>query len=199
MATLDGLYPPFRRAVEAMLADPEAVALGLSVQSGFRSIARQQELWDAALRKYGSAEAADDWVARPGQSNHGPRYEGYGTAVDFGVWGVTAVKGQWSSDIDAKVKQIAARHGLHHPMAWEDWHYEPDWTSPVWKAVDTPTTEEDPDMTGDQATQLTQVHAAVGRLEQTATLMIQSVARQEAQQGRMEALLNRIATAVEKP
>lgn len=38
MATLDGLHPMARSRVEALLADPEAKAIGVIVVSGFRSI-----------------------------------------------------------------------------------------------------------------------------------------------------------------
>lgn len=148
MATsLDGLHPTLMRPrVEAVLADPEAKGMGLFVVSAFRSIAKQEQLFAAAVRKYGSEKAARMWVAPPGRSNHGPsrdnagnkvsdqrRYGKWGAAVDLGVPGLAAVSGQWPEAIERKVNAICARHGLYSPMQWEDWHFEPDpdWTPPT--------------------------------------------------------------------
>jgi len=123
--SLDGLHPVFRRRVEALLADPEAVAAGISIVSAFRSNEYQARLFAAAVKKYGSETAARKWVAPPGKSNHGPRVDGYGIAVDFGIRGVTAVSGQWPPAKELLMRRLGARYHLHSPMAWEDWHYEP--------------------------------------------------------------------------
>lgn len=145
--SLDGLHPTLMLPrVEAVLADPEAKAIGLYVVSAFRSIEHQQRLFNAAVRKYGSEKAARRWVAYPGKSNHGPsrddagnkvsdqrRYGKWGAAVDFGIPGYKAVSGQWPAELERKVNAICARHGLYSPMTWEDWHFEPDpdWTPPA--------------------------------------------------------------------
>lgn len=129
--SLEGLHPTLMRPrVEAVLADPDARAMGVTIVSAFRSPAYQAVLWAAALVRYGTPARARRWVAPPGRSNHGPRAEGFGTAVDFGVRGVKAAKGKWPADIRARFDAIAARHGLASPMEWEDWHYEPikDWS-----------------------------------------------------------------------
>jgi hypothetical protein len=81
------------------------------VTSGYRSPERQAQLWQEALRKYGDPEVADNWVARPGKSNHG-----HGIAADLGFANANAR--QWVHD-------NAARFGLHFPMSWEPWHIEP--------------------------------------------------------------------------
>lgn len=142
MATLDGLHPVLMRPrVEALLADPVAVRNGLFLVSGFRSVEYQTRLWIDAVRKYGSEEAADNWVARPGTSRHGPTswqklYAlGYtrdevqgingGVAVDLGVRGVRSVQGQWPAAVNAWVEPLVAKHGLGSPLSWEDWHHEP--------------------------------------------------------------------------
>jgi hypothetical protein len=131
--SLEGLHPTLMRPrVEAVLADPAAQGLGLYVVSAFRSVAKQQQLWNDALRKYKDPEIADNWVARPGTSNHGPKVDGYGVAVDFGLPGVKAVSGQWPDVKKRAVDGICARHGLRSPMAWEDWHFEP---IPNWPAA----------------------------------------------------------------
>lgn len=131
--SLDGLHPTLMRPrVEAMLADADARVLGLYIVSAFRSIERQRELFVAAVKKYGSEAAARKWVAPPGKSNHGPKVDGYGTAVDVGVPGYKAVSGQWPAAVESKVNAITARHGLFSPMEWEDWHFEPikNWSPP---------------------------------------------------------------------
>mgnify|MGYP002140046610 FL=1 len=50
---------------------PPDIRRQLQVYSGYRSPERQAQLWDAALKKYGSPEAARKWVAPPGRSQHG--------------------------------------------------------------------------------------------------------------------------------
>src|SRR5436305_12328399 len=74
--------------------------------SGDRDTAEQQQLWDAAVAKYGPDEARN-WVAPPGHSNHEK-----GLAADLG------------GDLDL-AHQLAPRFGLTFPMSWENWHVEP--------------------------------------------------------------------------
>lgn len=83
----------------------------ISVTSGYRSIERQTQLWNQALAKYGDPEIADNWVARPGKSNHN-----HGIAADLGFANADARR--WAH-------ANAARFGLHFPMSWEPWHIEP--------------------------------------------------------------------------
>lgn len=153
--SLDGLHPTLMRPrVEALLADPEAKAMGVYIVSAFRSLAKQQQLFNAAVAKYGSAAAAGKWVAPPGKSNHGPRVDGYGIAVDVGLPGVAAVSGQWPDATSRKFQSLAARHGLYQRMAWEDWHFEPiaNWS---------PADHTEDDMTPDQDARLSRVETAV--------------------------------------
>lgn len=79
--------------------------------SGYRSIEDQTELWNNALAKYGSEDAARQWVAPPGKSNHN-----HGWAADLA----------WAND-DARewAHANAAKYGLTFPMDWEPWHIEP--------------------------------------------------------------------------
>lgn len=100
-----GLHPGLRKAVDRMLA-----AAGGRVQlvSGYRSHARQQQLWNDALARYGSSEAADDWVAPPGHSMHEK-----GLAVDLG------------GDLDLAVDLVERLDlPLWRPMDHEPWHFE---------------------------------------------------------------------------
>lgn len=79
----------------------------IRIVSHVRSHEQQQQLWNQALKKYGSPEAARRWVAPPGHSNHER-----GLAVDLG------------GDLGLAHK-LAPQFGLVAPMAWEDWHFEP--------------------------------------------------------------------------
>lgn len=67
-------------------------------------------MWADALKKYGDPEIADNWVARPGHSNHEK-----GLAADL-AYADAAAK--------AWVHQHAKEYGLQFPMANEDWHIE---------------------------------------------------------------------------
>lgn len=98
----------FQKALDKMLA---ASGGKTSVKSGTRTPERQAQLWQAALKKYGSPEAARKWVAPPGHSNHER-----GLAADLAY-------------ADAATKAWAHAHakefGLTFPLMNEDWHIEP--------------------------------------------------------------------------
>jgi D-alanyl-D-alanine carboxypeptidase len=102
---VDGLDPALRRAVRRLV---DAAAGAVWIVSGYRSHAHQARLWAAALARYGSAEAADDWVAPPGTSMHER-----GLAVDLG------------GDLD-RAAALVARLDLpmYRPLANEPWHFE---------------------------------------------------------------------------
>lgn len=101
-----GLDPQFDQRLQALI---EASGGRIWINSGYRSVERQQQLFDAAVAKYGSVEAARKWVAPPGKSNHN-----FGLAADLG------------GDL-ALAHQLAPQFGLIFPMSWEDWHIEPVW------------------------------------------------------------------------
>lgn len=108
---MTGLDPAFNSALVAMFqAAPADVQSALRINSAYRSPEIQQQLWDDALKKYGSPEAARKWVAPPGNSRHN-----HGLAVDLGYLNDTAR--QWAH-------ANAGQYGLHFPMSWEDWHIE---------------------------------------------------------------------------
>jgi hypothetical protein len=102
------LNPEFSNRLQMFVA---ASGGRISITSGFRSVERQQQLWDAALKKYGDPEVADNWVARPGKSHHNK-----GIAADLGF--ADAGAREWAHS-------NAARFGLYFPMEWEPWHIEP--------------------------------------------------------------------------
>ncbi|MCE7031002.1 tape measure protein [Jiella avicenniae] len=95
---------------QMMQAAPEAVRAATTINSGARSMRRQAELFDAAVKKYGSVAAARKWVAPPGKSQHN-----HGEAADLGF--ATSDAKQWFHD-------NASKFGLSFPMSWEPWHIE---------------------------------------------------------------------------
>lgn len=110
---ISGLNAGFADPLAAMIAEAQQIFGPGAVQitSAFRSVERQQQLWDEALQKYGSPEAARQWVAPPGQSHHNN-----GLAADLGYGSVNVE--QW-------VHENAGRYGLGFRMGNEPWHIEP--------------------------------------------------------------------------
>jgi hypothetical protein len=115
-----GLNPEFRNALWAMVqaADTELGPGALRITSAYRSPEKQAELWEAAVRRYGSPEAARKWVAPPGRSQHNR-----GTAADFG--GAAGGLLRDANSPEARwIAENAARFGLSVPMSWEPWQVE---------------------------------------------------------------------------
>jgi zinc D-Ala-D-Ala carboxypeptidase len=100
-----GLHPVLADAVRALVRES---AGAVRVVSGWRSAEEQQTLWNEALDRYGTAEAADDWVARPGTSAHER-----GLAVDLG--------GDLGHAL-ALIDELGLP--LHRPLSHEPWHFE---------------------------------------------------------------------------
>lgn len=103
MAGFDGMNPIFAAQLQALIA---ASGGRLYIESGYRSVEEQQRLWDNAVAKYGSPDAARKWVAPPGKSNHNK-----GAAADLG------------GDLEL-AHQLAPQFGLVFPMDYEEWHIE---------------------------------------------------------------------------
>lgn len=111
---MSGLDAQFEMSLEAMFQDaPQEVRDGLRIGSAYRSEQTQKALWDAAVQKYGSPEAARKWVAPPGRSKHNA-----GLAADLKYLDPAAR--EW-------VQENAARYGLAFPMEHEPWHIEAAW------------------------------------------------------------------------
>ena len=106
-----GLDPQFLSALQAMIGGaPPEIQQNLRIMSGYRSPEKQAELWQGALQKYGSPEAARKWVAPPGKSFHNK-----GGAVDL----------KYASDAARKwAHENAGQFNLHFPLSNEDWHIE---------------------------------------------------------------------------
>ena len=105
MGSTQGLDPRLESAVNELV---RASGGAVRVVSGWRSRDEQEILWSHALARYGSPEAADDWVAPPGSSMHER-----GLAVDLGGDLVLATR-------------LVAELGLplYRPLANEAWHFE---------------------------------------------------------------------------
>lgn len=113
-----GLQPEFASGVYNMVQAAHAAGIPLQITSAYRSPEVQAKLFEDAVRKYGSPQAARKWVAPPGRSQHNR-----GTAVDFAVNGglirdANSPEAKW-------IKENAERFGLSVPMAWEPWQVEP--------------------------------------------------------------------------
>jgi LAS superfamily LD-carboxypeptidase LdcB len=106
-----GFNPDFASKLGPFLAAAEQAGVPIRITSGFRSVARQKELFAAAVKEYGSEKAARKWVAPPGKSNHGR-----GVAADLDIAKPSAAQ-TWAH-------ANAARFGLQFPMSWEPWHIE---------------------------------------------------------------------------
>lgn len=95
---------------EIFAAAPEDIRSQLSLMSAYRSPERQAQLWEEALAKYGSPEAARKWVAPPNRSNHN-----HGVAIDM----------RYASDAARDwFHANAPSYGLALPLSNEPWHVE---------------------------------------------------------------------------
>lgn len=88
-----------------------AVGGGVTVTSGFRSVAEQQAIWDAT-----PVERRGKWVARPGSSYHNKKIGGLSGAQDLAFS---------SPDVRNRFRELAPKYGFWQPMSYEDWHWEP--------------------------------------------------------------------------
>ncbi|MCZ2839567.1 VanZ family protein [Modestobacter sp. VKM Ac-2985] len=105
---LTHLDSALRAAVQDAARDATADGIRFHVSSGWRSAAYQQALFDAAVQRYGSPEAAREWVLRPDESSHVT-----GDAVDVGP-----------TDAMSWLSQHGSDHGLCQTYANEMWHFE---------------------------------------------------------------------------
>lgn len=108
MATLDGSDPVFAARVQQMIA---ASGGRLYLKSGYRSPELQMQLWQQAVQKYGSEEAARKWVAKPEALGGKGSNHTHGLAADIG------------GDMGV-LHELAPKFGLWFPMEWEPWHVE---------------------------------------------------------------------------
>ncbi len=102
------LDPALRHAILAAIYAARADGVQLDVNSGYRTPQHQEQLYQQAIVKYGSAQAARAWVLPPDESDHVS-----GRAVDV----EPAAGIAWLETNDV-------RFGLCRKYANETWHFE---------------------------------------------------------------------------
>ena len=102
------LDPALREAVQQAASDAMGDGIDFVVTSGWRSAFYQQTLLDDAVKNYGSAEAAGEFVLGPTESKHVT-----GDAIDIGP-----------TDADSWLGQYGSHYGLCQIYANEMWHFE---------------------------------------------------------------------------
>jgi hypothetical protein len=119
-----GLQSDFASRLTALLSSaPPDIRNGLGIYSGYRSPERQAELFNAAVKKYGSVSAARKWVAPPGSSFHGK-----GLATDLSYKGQSLARAP--QNVVTWAHENAPKFGLYFPLGHENWHIEPIGTRP---------------------------------------------------------------------
>ena len=103
-----GLDPSLAKAFTKARADALTAGLDLRINSGFRTAATQQHLYDDALAKYGSAATARHWVLPPAESDHVK-----GRAIDV----APAAGAAW-------LEKHGVSYGLCRRYVNEWWHFE---------------------------------------------------------------------------
>ena len=102
------LDPALREAVQRAASDAMGDGVDFVVTSGWRSAFYQQFLLDDAVRTYGSAEVAGEFVLGPMESRHVT-----GEAIDIG-----------RTDANSWLSQHGSDYGLCQIYANEMWHFE---------------------------------------------------------------------------
>ena len=128
---------------DALCADAEAAGQGIKIVSAWRDQDTQNRLWAEAVTKYGSADKAAKWVARPGPGGSCTSNHCTGTAIDIAQGDAL----EWmrehvacgavtdSNDLimvpdrttcyghERPVMRVEL-YGFHFPLWWENWHME---------------------------------------------------------------------------
>ena len=131
---------------DKLCADAEAAGQEIKIVSAWRSQDHQNRLWRAAVKKYGSADRAAKWVARPLPGGGCTSNHCTGTAIDFAQgdalkWmretiGCAVVTDTDSNELvivgggrtscyshEREVMRVEP-YGFHFPLWWENWHME---------------------------------------------------------------------------
>ncbi|MBN9376069.1 MAG: M15 family metallopeptidase, partial [Cellulomonas sp.] len=108
-STATGLDPELLRRFEAAKAAARAAGVTLTLTSGWRSVAEQEQIIAGDIATYGSVTEAHRWVLPPDKSAHVQ-----GEAIDVGPTSGAAWLGVHGG-----------RFGLCRTYANEPWHFEP--------------------------------------------------------------------------
>jgi len=125
---IQGLQDTFAVKVARMLqAAPPGIQNDLGIYSGSRTPERQAELWQGALKKYGSVAEARKWVAPPeGVEGSKGSQHNHGNAADLSYKGQSLSKAP--PEVVSWLHENAGRFGLKFPLGNENWHVEDDST-----------------------------------------------------------------------
>ena len=110
------LVPKVKNRYEAAKAAAKKKGHTLAITSGYRSLERQEVLFQRAIKRHGSTEAASKWVLPPEKSNHP-----WGIAIDIN-YGVGGTKGKKAA---AWLEKNGHKYGLCRRYENEWWHFEP--------------------------------------------------------------------------
>ncbi len=111
-AHVDGLREGFASSLATMFQEaPAGIRERLGILSGFRSVERQRELYEAS-------DKSGKMVAAPGRS-----YHNHGEAVDLAYDGRSLKHAP--KEVQEWVAANAGKYGLKIPMSYEPWHIEP--------------------------------------------------------------------------
>lgn len=114
------MTPEMQQGLWSMLQAADAdLGSGLQVYSGYRSPELQAQLFQNALKKYGSEQAARKWVAPPGRSKHNS-----GQAADLKWNGTRIDKLPADHPVRVWLQGNVEKFGLARPMSWEPWQVE---------------------------------------------------------------------------
>jgi hypothetical protein len=106
--SIAALAPVLRGRLRKAMADAKAQGVPMRINSGRRSAAKQQRLFDQAIKKYGSYKAAIRWVLPPDKSEHV-----HGRAVDIAPQSAMA----W-------LERAGWKYGICRVYDNEPWHFE---------------------------------------------------------------------------
>lgn len=102
------------RGLREVLELAKSKGIRVDVFSSYRSVEHQRDLFNKAIKKYGSVAKARKWVAPPGSSRHN-----VGQAIDVHMYRNGKKISQKEFD------GLIAKAGMYRPMSWEGWHIEP--------------------------------------------------------------------------
>jgi len=113
------MRPDAAQALEEMYADAkENDKLKLTSVSGYRSYSKQENIYNNKLNRVGSKEKADEYVARPGASEHQ-----LGLAMDVGEKGKTNLTEAFANYGGGKwIRENSWKYGfiLRYDREWEE-------------------------------------------------------------------------------
>lgn len=121
LVRLRGCHPDLKARVTALIDALARQGLDLVLTQGVRSVAQQQALYAQGRYKPGKIVTNCDGLVRV--SNHQPKADGYGYAVDV-AWRNAHGEITWEGPWDL-LGALAATHGLTWGGSWIRWQDRP--------------------------------------------------------------------------